>query len=526
MFAVQKQNTQATTIPSPVGGINSLNSLYGMDPTDAIYLYNIIPKEFGCTVRKGTLERVINIPDPVLTMMTYRGVVSGVEVLFAATVLGIYDVTSRTDAPGAPDLPWPAQVGEAGYCSFTHWTGLGDLSYLLVADAVNGYYIYDGTTWAAGTFSGPGPAPEPADVDFIMVWKSRIWFVEKESARAWYLDAGAITGDVTLFEFGNKFTHGDGLVGLYSWTVDGGDGVDDYLVATSRSGDVIVYRGKDPDNAVTFGQVGAWYIGPIPAGHRGVSDYGGDLLLLSTFGIISMNSLLRGAVLEDQSQYVSAKVSPYIRQVMQDTINDIGWEIRTDPAEGVMVVLSPKRGSKARVQFVMYFSTKAWCMYRGLEMDCAVYAGNTLHYGTADGTIIDMAGTLDYVSFDNTEREPISWAILSSYQDYGAPGHWKRCQFLRPLFIAEYAPDYTITARYDFDITDVGSLPIALPKVGSLWDEALWDDGIWGGGFSVTQQPRGGSGMGRHVAVQVIGRSSFRTTFVGVDVMMDAGGML
>ena len=523
MFGVQKQNTQATTIPSPVRGINSLSSLYGMQPTDAIYLYNIIPKEFGLTVRKGTREHVTGLANPVLTVMSYRNVLTGAEQIFAATIDGIYDVTVRTDTPGAPVLAWPSQAGGAGYCSFTQWVGVGGAAYLLVADAVNGYYIYDGATWEAGTFTGGGP--NPADVDFVTVWKSRLWFVEKNSADAWYLPPAALTGTPVLFTFGNKFRQGDGLVGIYNWTIDGGEGGDDYLVAVGRGGDVIVYRGSDPAQSATFDMVGSWYIGPIPAGHRITNDYGGDLLVLSSFGLVSLRSMIEGAQLGDNSKYVSAPISPYIREVMRGTLEDIGWEVRVDPDEGVVIIMSPERPGKARTQFVMYISTQAWCMYRGLDMDCGWYAGTSFYYGK-DNVVIEMAGTLEGVSFDGVAREPIPWALLTSYQDYDAPARWKRMQFMRPLFIAEYAPDYTIHARYDFDVTDLGTLPVSLPKDGSLWDEALWDDGIWGGGFSVIQQPKGGSGMGRHVAVQVIGRSSFRTTFVGVDVMLDGGGML
>ena len=523
-YAVQKQRTKSTTIPAPVGGVNALNSLYGMEPTDAVYQYNIIPKEFGLTVRKGTREHVINLDNPVLTVMTYRDITTGAETLFAATIDGIFDVTVRTDAPSAPVLPWPNNTGEAGYCSFTQWVDVSNTGYLLVADAVNGYYIYDGTTWTLAIMTGAGP--DAIDIDFVMVWKSRVWFLAKNSATGWFLAPGQIEGSLLdgNLEFGNKFRYGDGVVGLYNWTLEDGSGLDNLLVVLGRAGDVLVYKATDP-TTVDLNLVGHWYVGPFPAGNRLTTDYGGDLMILSTYGIISLQGLMAGVALERQQQWVSAKISPYVREVMRDTINFLGWEVRVDPDEGVMIVMSPQRGSKARIQFVMYTATQSWCMYRGLKMDCGVYSRDNFYYGE-DNSVIEMTGTLDNVSFDNQIREPIPWALLTSYQDYGSPGHWKRAQFLRPLFISQYAPDYTVSARYDFNIEDIGQQPISLPRDGSLWDEALWDSGIWGGGFSVVQQPSGASGMGRHVAIQVIGRSSFRTTFVGVDVMLDAGGML
>jgi hypothetical protein len=48
----------------------------------------------------------------------------------------------------------------------------------------------------------------------------------------WFGSAvNALYGTVTSWDFGSKFKHGGNLVGLWSWTVDGGIGIDDYLVA-------------------------------------------------------------------------------------------------------------------------------------------------------------------------------------------------------------------------------------------------------------------------------------------------------
>ena len=79
---------------------------------------------------------------------------------------------------------------------------------------------------------------------------------------------------------------------MYNWSLDGGDGIDDYLVVVGSSGDVSVWQGTDPKS--DFGTVGSWQIGDIPYGRRIGVEYGGDLFLLSIYGLISLSSLLNG----------------------------------------------------------------------------------------------------------------------------------------------------------------------------------------------------------------------------------------
>ena len=80
---------------------------------------------------------------------------------------------------------------------------------------------------------------------------------------------------------------GGELVGLYNFTMDGGDGVDDYLVALSRAGDVVIYRGDDPSLIDLWNIVGTFYVGELPAERRVANEYGGDLYIISVFGMIS-----------------------------------------------------------------------------------------------------------------------------------------------------------------------------------------------------------------------------------------------
>jgi len=56
--------------------------------------------------------------------------------------------------------------------------------------------------------------------------------------------------------------------------------------------------------------------------------------------------------------------------------------------------------------------------------------------------------------------------------------------------------------------------------------DALWDISEWAGKAMTTDSLRGASGMGRHIAINMRGRSATSVTLAGFDVIYDAGGLL
>ena len=130
-----------------------------------------------------------------------------------------------------------------------------------------------------------------ADIRGVVAHKQRIWFLEEDSTTGWYLGIGSIAGEVSPFYFGAKFRHGGRLAGLFNWSVDGGAGVDDFLVAVSQAGDVLPYQGSDPSSD-DWQLRGSYFIGEVPNTPTFGTEQGGELFLLSSFGVSSLNDLL------------------------------------------------------------------------------------------------------------------------------------------------------------------------------------------------------------------------------------------
>jgi len=520
-------------VPPPMGGINAVDGLYGMasrSPEDSIFQYNLIPAQYGTKVRTGYQDWATGVgTNGIRTVMPYTGTSSAANRLWVMANNGIYNVSTSVASP-VVTVTFPVIDSDSGYGQWTNYaTAAGHFG--LYCDETNGYYVYTetGATWAKVAMGGG--ATQVSNVDpalFVMpiIYKERVWFVERDSSRAWYLPTGAIFGAATVFNFGTKFKKGGVLVALYNWTVDGGEGTNDYLVAVSSAGDVILYLGDDPATASTFTQQGQWYIGPPPAGRRVGGSFGGELYLLSTYGIIPLTRLIAGALIQQDDIYLSRKINPLINYQMTLSRQSLGWEVRLISTENLLLCSVPARLGFEDIQFVQALNSKGWAVYR----DIPYFTGDTwegqFYIGTADNRILIHTGTQDEVDLDGENGVAINWSALSVFQEYGEIGRFKITQFIRPVFEAAQAPSYSVEARYDYNLSEVLPPPAASVVGGSVWDSGIWDSSLWGGDLVEVEKPVGGSGIGRNIAVAINGSSSSPTILIRYDLMFTTGGVL
>jgi hypothetical protein len=504
-----------------------------MAQDEAIFLNNLVPSQYGPRVRTGYQDWATDVgTDGVRTVIPFTGESSSFDRLFAVASDGIYDVSSPVATPSVL-LALASVDSTSGLGNWANFVNDNGDYFCLYCDETNGYYVYTSSTdtWAKIAMGGGATqisGVDPANFAYVRIFKNRVWFVEKGTGNAWYLAAGAIYGAATKFNFGNKFTHGGSLVALYNWTVDGGEGVDDYLVAIGAGGDVVVYKGTDPATATDWFLHGAWFIGPPPSGRRIAGSFSGELYLLSSYGILPMSRLMSGTLVQLDDVYLSKKISPLINEQMIASRTTLGWEIKLIPTENILLVSTPKREAFDYTQFAYSLNTPGWCVYR----DIPYYTGDTwnggFYIGTEDGRVVQHTGNLDNVSMDESTFDQITWSALQTFQEQGAPGHYKRTHFIRPVFLASEAPSFAVEARYDYNLSEVLPAPQSSVGLGYLWDAAisLWDLATWGGEFVVVQDIVGASGMGRTIAVGLNGSSAVETILVRYDIMVDQGGMI
>jgi len=556
--AVQGQNTESSGVPAPIKGIVATGVYAGAGAAgasvgqgavaaegdtgvdSAIWLYNMVAGEYGCRVRPGTREQVTGLPDfsgpdgQVRSVMVYNSVVAGGanDHKFAVTSLGVFDITAGGAGPWTlgdrvSDLVFGNQGANAGWCSWVNYTNVAGDHFLLMCDEDNGYYIFDGIEWVVGTFTG-NPTPTAESLVHIVEWNGRIWFVEKNTARAWFLDPLALTGTITPFDVGSRFKFGGHLVSQSTWTIDAGDGMDDKFVQVSAAGDVLVWQGVDPTTAADLTLVGRWEVGSVPEGRRVMSDWGGDVLLLSTSGIVSISTLLEGRAAVSERTAVSRNINQYIRSEMKLTLDIFGWSILQVPAQGFAIVTIPQPlgSSRAPIQFVLETGTGAWSMFRDLSIVSQTKDGSRYIFGTDNGRVMLLGGTLDNIDLAAETGEAIVFSLLTHYSGMGSAANWKRAQFMRPYWIGAQQPIFDMQIRYDFDLGEILTTPAYVVTGSAQWDSAIWDNALWEGTSQAYLETIGAKGMGRHAAIAIRGSATNELTYIGADVMFDTGGML
>lgn len=335
------QLTKPKLVYPPVG-INQVDPLAQMDPRDAIFMYNMISYRYGTKVRQGYKQWGTNVGvGGVKTIIPYTGTTVLKNRLFAVATNGIYDVSISVDTP-APKFSFAG--GATPTSGQGIWQAVTTLSgfFMTYCDEQYGYNLYTESTdtWAAVT-GAQVTGVDPATLVFVLAYKERLWFVQRNTSVAWFLGTGAIIGAATAFNFGNKFKHGGTLQALYTWTIQGSTGPQSYLVAISSSGEILIYGGDDPTDAANFSIVGSWFIGTVPVGRRIAGNVGGDLYILSISGLQPLNKVVQGNQTQIENIEVSRKVTPAIRVAMNTTLNKLGWEIKLYPSQDALMVMSP-----------------------------------------------------------------------------------------------------------------------------------------------------------------------------------------
>lgn len=521
-----KQATKPVPVPPPLG-INQVDPLAAMDPRDAIFMYNMVAYRYGTKVRQGYKQWATTVgPGGVKTVLPYTGSILSKDRLFAMGTDGIYDVSVSVATP-AVKLSFGAPTPNSGMGIWQAVTTLAGF-FTTYCDEDYGYFLYTESTdtWAKVT-NVQVTGVDPATFCFVTSFAERLWFIQKGTSSAWYLPVGAITGAATQFNFGNKFKHGGTLQALYTWGIQGSTGPQTYLVAVSSSGEIVIYGGTDPSVAGSFNIVGYWFIGTIPVGRRIGCNYGGDLYLLSIAGLQPLNKIVQGNQTQVENIELSRKVSPSIRAALNTTFGQIGWEVKLHPSQDELLVMSPPNTGFPTVQYCQSLNNRGWSLFQSIPMFTGdIWEGN-FYFGGLDGNVYTLQGDTD--NQPRTGATPgitISSSCLSSFQDYNEPGIYHQAMFVRPVFLSAANPAYSVTVRYDYNISEVLTPGVAAPPSGVLWDVALWDVGIWGGTLFEAEGVAGAGGLGRAMAIGLSMSTSQETTLIRFDLMFESGGMM
>lgn len=434
-----------------------------MAATDAIVLENWFPRASNVDLRPGCVEWATGFPSSPLTLMPWNG--TSASKLYAATAAHIYDATNGA-AIGAP-----LSDVTSGYLQYVNFQVAGG-QYLIAVNGQDKLKLCNGTTWQdIDSTTTPAITGLPTtSFSNVAVACKRLWFVQKNSMSAWYLPVAQIGGALAEFPLGMVFSRGGYLVAIGTWTIDGGDGSDDYTVFITSEGEVAVYKGSDPSSATTFSKVGTYYIGE-PIGKNCFCKYGGDLLVLCQNGLFPLSKALQSTTI-NRAAALTAKIDTAFTEAATRYGANPGWQVIAYP-KGSFILVNIPVTSTYTLQYVMNSITGAWCVFRGWLANAWEVFDETLYFASDTRTGKAWTGRSDFGA-------AIVGRAQQAYSYFGLRGRQKHFKLVRPLISIDGAISLYAGFDTDYSLSDFNSISSASPTVGYQWDSAKWDQVTWG----------------------------------------------
>jgi len=447
--------------PAPIEGWDAVSPLAAMSPKRAVKMDNWFPQPDWIEVRKGHIIHSLCTAAPVETLATYNGI--STRTMFAVSDGKIFDVTAN-----APGVLAVSGLSNSRFQYVNFATTGGNFLYMVNGADVPQYW--DGSSWQTAVITGI----TSSDIIHVNSFKNRLWFTLTDSSDAAYLPVDSIQGAAVKFPLGGLFTKGGFLMAMGTWSIDAGNGPDDYAIFISSQGQVAIYQGTDPASAATWSLVGVFDMG-APIGRRCMTRVGADIALICIDGVVPLSR----AMIFERAAVVKVSLTERIQRVMNQSARlyreNFGWQLISYPRGTRAILNVPIEENTDQVQYVMNTLSGAWCQFIGMKANCWELLNEDVYFGGNDGVVYkaDTSGT----DAGNT----LSADMMTAYNYYGMRGNQKRWTMCRPQLTTDGQVNPGLALNVDF--RDDAPLSVPSTQIGnaSLWDVALWDQGLWSG---------------------------------------------
>lgn len=501
----RRQANQVIPFPAPFGGWNARDDITDMPPQDALVLDNLIPGDGSVAVRSGYAVHGTGLDDPVFSLMPYHAP-GGTTKLFAATADTVFDVST---AGAASSSITTLTSGEWSHTMFATSGG----NFLVMCNGADAVRNYNGSTWSTPTINNV----TGSTLEFVMAHQSRLWFIQEDTMKVWYLPTLSISGDATAIDFGGLSRLGGKLQAMASWTRDSGTGIEDLAVFITSKGEVHVYSGSDPSAAETWARVGTFRIAE-PIGKNCVIKVGGDVGVLTTQGLVPLSGILGQAESAQAKLAITDKIRDAFNRAYLAQETSSGWGIQEYPLGKLLLINVPVINQSRYVQFVMNVQSGQWCRFTGINaLSWGLYR-NELYIGGVDGTVYKYTGTTD-------NGEAITSKSVSAFNTLGSPSY-KYVRRILPLFFGPSGYRPQVGLRFDYSEVENLSPATESETPGSEWDVADWDVADWAPPDAPNVSWQSVSSKGTAVSVVTAARSVEAIAYHGSRLEIEVGGHL
>jgi hypothetical protein len=453
-----------------------------MSPTDAIMMQNWFPDQNAVRLRDGhSVHCDTGSGSVVESLLAWDH--QGSRKLLAAVGGGITDVTSAT----------AASVVTASTYTNDRWQSVNSGGYLIACNGADSPWHYNASGLSNTGFTGTGLTV--SDLIAVESYKSRLYFVEKDTAHFWYGGVGAVvSGTLTKFDLGQITRRGGTLQAIGTWSTRTGDNLAEFICFIMSTGETLIYSGSDPGS--DFALIQRVEVGE-PIGRRCVEKLGGDLVVITKQGFIPMSFLVvGGTAAQIDTSPVYGKIRSAAQEVATSYGSNFGWQVFMSASGQQLYFNVPRSEGVQYTQYVLNVVTGSWTEFYGWQARCFTRLNGTDYWGTSDGQVMQVGGVSDNGS-------DIIASCRTAFSYAGDRGARKRFTAVRPVVETDGIFQATIGINVDF--TNRGFPPnnvnIGQFTTGAEWDESAWDEDEWADEAQPNLSWVSVTGIGRSVSV-------------------------
>lgn len=498
------------SLAPPTGGWDTRSNIADMPEKNAVIMDNWFPDSDRITPRRGSSSYATGMTADINTMMVYEPA-SGTRKFFAACDGDIFDISSggivgAASVTGKTNDKWQHVV-----------MGTSGGHFLFACNGADTPQVYDGSVWGGTTLTGP----TVNSLIWCNLHQRRLWVGETNSLVAYYGGTNAITGSFTAFPLYGIAKKGGYLMGMVTWTRDSGDGVDDVAVFMTSEGEAIVYSGIDPASADTWALQGVFQIGK-PIGRRFFIKAGGDAVLITQDGFVSLSAILMTDRTQAEKASISAQINKAVNTAVRGSGNVYGWQAVLYPRGSMLLVNIPLDAISSH-QYVFNTLTKAPCRFTGMNANCWSVYNEELYFGGKDGKVYKAdTGTADGAASIVTD-------VLPAFNYLGSPSQVKSFKMAEAIFQSDARVTASFDLNVDFSQISSTALSSTLSSGAGLWDIAIWDNpaALWGSAEDIYRAWKSVRGLGRAASLRIRTSSTeARPSLLAINLIFQPGGYL
>ena len=500
---------KSTSVPAPIGGLNSRDSVDNMQPLDAITLTNMFPTVGKITLRDGYSSFCTGVGSGDVETLIEHNAGSNRQLLAVGSNGTLYQINTGSAVSKKTGL----SNGRFQTAAFNGRT--------LFVNGTDTPFSWDGSS-AANLSITLSDSTSADSLKGVHVHKNRVYYFRGDEQKFYYsATVDTFQGNFTLFNLGLVDDIGGNLIQIKTLTIDGGEGTDDLIAFIMDSGIVLVYSGDNPSSG--FSLNGSFRIAEPVNEIRGAAKFGGDVAVITSEGVVALSKVFNRDRIGTQAVALSEKIRGDVIAQVKETRTSKGWQIFIDPkGDKIFINFPTGNATDPYNQFVFNPIINAWCLFQNIPATVWGQFNNDVFFGGASGIVYKITGNAD-------GTDAIVGDVATSFNYFGDRGSLKKFSSVAPMLEGVVSNiSFSFGVAVDHEPTTLLDLtPAQFTTDLASWDEAEWDVEHWADaeGSAITQRRKVTNKMGRSISLRLkISSSTQAISFVSANYHILPGG--